>query len=407
LPATEKQRLTKRTIEAIPAPSGTQRIVIHDTDVKGFSIRVSRGARTFYLYRWIGGRPQRIRLGAYPELAPEAARRLAEKLNGEAAQGKDLAAERRQRRQPSKTDPTMGELLTHTVEHHWKPRCRTWAHIERLFEANTPKWKSRRLSSFTKLDILEMHRKLGKNNGPYLANRWRAVIHRLFEVANEDFDFPGGNPVRKVRRFPEQERERFVTPDELPRLFDAIDSADRQIADFLRLALLTGARKTAIMRMKYADVDLGRAVWSIGRDDSKNKAPIHIPLVPEAVEVIRARLADANGCEYVFPGKGGVGPVKDIRKPLAKVFEVAGFKDVRLHDLRRTFGSWQAAQGSSELLIGKSLGHKNTRSTAVYARLTLDPVRESVERATRAMRQVVEADRAKRTKDQQKGPGNS
>jgi integrase len=279
----------------------------------------------------------------------------------------------------------MGEVLAHTVEHHWKPRCRTWAHIERLFEANSPKWKSRKMSSFTKLDILEMHRKLGKDNGPYLANRWRAVIHRLFEVAIEDFDFAGGNPVRNVKRFPEQERERFVTPDELPRLFDAIDAADKDIADFLRLALLTGARKTAIMRMRFADVDLGRAVWSITSNDSKNKAPIHIPLVPEAVAVIKSRLDTANGHEYVFPGKGGNGHVKDIRKPLAKVFTAAGFSDVRLHDLRRTFGSWQAAQGSSELLIGKSLGHRNTRSTQVYARLQLDPVRQSVERAVGAI----------------------
>ena len=95
MPAAEKRKLTKRTIDAIRSPGGDERVVIHDTEVKGFSIRVSRGSRTFYLYRWIGGRPQRIRLGGYPELTPEAARRLAEKSNGEIAQGKDLAAERR------------------------------------------------------------------------------------------------------------------------------------------------------------------------------------------------------------------------------------------------------------------------------------------------------------------------
>jgi integrase len=74
-------------------------------------------------------------------------------------------------------------------------------------------------------------------------------------------------------------------------------------------------------------------------------------------------------------------------------------KDVRLHDLRRTFGSWQAARGSSELLIGKSLGHRNTAATKVYARLTLDPVRQSIERATDAMREIVQADRQRRKAD--------
>jgi integrase len=395
--AAEKRKLTKRTIDAIPSPTGDDRVVIHDSEVKGFSIRISRGSRTFYLYRWIGGRPQRIRLGGYPELAPEAARKLAEKANGEVAQGKDLAAERRRRRTPSRTDPTLGEVFDHTLEHHWKPHARTWEWYEQVFNNHTPAaWKSRRLSSLTKVDLLERHRAIGKQNGTYIANRWRSIVHRLFEVAVEDFDFAGGNPVRKVKRFAEQERERFVTPEELPQLFDAIDAApDVRVADFLRLALLTGARKTAILRMKFEDVDLSRAVWSIPSSDSKNKSPVHVPLVPEAVEIIHSRLTTAGGREWVFPGRHGRGHLTDVRKPVAKVFKAAGLEDVHLHDLRRTFGSWQAANGSSELVIGKSLGHRNSRSTAVYARLTLDPVRHSVERATEAMRDVVHAARAK------------
>ncbi|MEI6658093.1 MAG: site-specific integrase [Planctomycetota bacterium] len=398
MPTAEKRKLTKRTIDAIPSPSGAERVVVHDTEVKGFSIRISRGARTFYLYRWIGGRPQRIRLGTYPELTPEAARRLAEKSNGEVAQGKDLAADRRRRRQPTRTDPTLAELFDHTLEHHWKPRARTWEWQKQVFDNHTPaSWKTRKLSTLGKVDVIERHTALGKKNGPYIANRWRGILHRLFEVAIEDFDFTGGNPVRKVKPFTEQERERFVTPEELPRLFDAIDAAeDVRVADFLRLALLTGARRGALLRMRFADVDLGRAVWTIPASDSKNGTPVHVPLVPESIEVIRSRLVAAGGREWVFPGRHGKGHLSDVRKPVKKIFDAAGFKDVRLHDLRRTFGSWQAANGSSELLIGKSLGHRNTRSTAVYARLNLDPVRQSVERATNAMREVVDSARAKR-----------
>jgi integrase len=393
-----RQRLTKRTVEAIATPSGDDRTVVLDTDVKGFSVRVTAGARVFYLVRKVNGRTQRVRIGAYPDVAPEAARKIAERMNGEVAQGKDLAAERRKRRQPNRTDPTIGEVFDHTLEHHWKPRARTWKEQERLFNTYTPAaWKNRAISTLSKIEVLEVHTRLGKKNGPYVANRWRGVLHRLFEVAGDDFDFAGGNPVRKVKPFGEEERERFVTPEELPRLFDAIDAAeDVRIADYLRLALLTGARKSALLRMRFADVDISRAIWTIPPSDSKNGKPIHVPLVPEAVEVIRSRHFAAGGREYVFPGRHGIGHLTDPKRPLAKVFKAAGFTDVRLHDLRRTFGSWQAANGSSELLIGKSLGHRNTRSTAVYARLTLDPVRESVERATSAMQEVVKADRRRR-----------
>jgi len=58
---------------------------------------------------------------------------------------------------------------------------------------------------------------------------------------------------------------------------------------------------------------------------------------------------------------------------------------LRLHDLRRTMGSWQAITGSSTKLIDASLGHKTEAATAVYARLTIDPVRESMEKAVQAM----------------------
>ncbi len=399
-----RKRLTKRTIEAIPIPE-SGRTVVFDQDVRGFYLETTAtGAQSFYLYRKVNGRPRRVRLGGYPDLTPEAARKMVQKTAGEIAEGRDPNAERRRRRQPNRTDPTLGELIEHVLEQHWKPNCRTWKEQERLAEKYTPKsWKTRHVSAISKLDVLERHRAVGKEHGNYVANRWRGVLHRLFEVAVEDFDFAGGNPVRKVKPFAEQERERFVTPEELPRLFDAIDAAeDVRIADFLRLALLTGARKSSILRMRFADVDLARAVWTIPASDSKNGSPVHVPLVAEAVEVIRSRAVAGGGREYVFPGRHGKGPLIDVRKPIAAVFKAAGFEDVRLHDLRRTFGSWQAMGGSSELLIGKSLGHRNSRSTAVYARLTLDPVRQSVERATDAMRSVVHADRERRKADQEK-----
>ena len=63
----------------------------------------------------------------------------------------------------------------------------------------------------------------------------------------------------------------------------------------------------------------------------------------------------------------------------------ASFQDLRIHDLRRTLGSWQAADGASLSIIGKTLGHKNVSTTAIYARLNLDPVRQSVNAATKAM----------------------
>lgn len=79
------------------------------------------------------------------------------------------------------------------------------------------------------------------------------------------------------------------------------------------------------------------------------------------------------------------GHLKEPRKGWERILERAKISDLRIHDLRRTLGSWQAKTGASLSVIGKSLNHKHTATTAIYARLDLDPVRESVETATSAI----------------------
>jgi integrase len=67
-------------------------------------------------------------------------------------------------------------------------------------------------------------------------------------------------------------------------------------------------------------------------------------------------------------------------KPWGRVRKRAGIEDVRLHDLRRTVGSWMAESGVSLLVIGKTLDHSNPVTTQIYARLSQDPVREALEK---------------------------
>ena len=100
---------------------------------------------------------------------------------------------------------------------------------------------------------------------------------------------------------------------------------------------------------------------------------------------ITARKEAANGSPWVFPHKTKCGHITEPKNAWARICKSAKLSDLRIHDLRRTLGSWQAAGGSSLHVIGKSLGHRNQATTAIYARLNLDPVRESVNRATAAI----------------------
>jgi integrase len=111
-----------------------------------------------------------------------------------------------------------------------------------------------------------------------------------------------------------------------------------------------------------------------------------VPLVEQAQNILRARREQHGGQPWVFPGPGKAGHLVEVRKAWVRICKAAGLENLRIHDLRRTLGSWQALSGASEIIIGKSLGHApGSKATAVYARLGVDPVRQSLDVATGKM----------------------
>lgn len=93
---------------------------------------------------------------------------------------------------------------------------------------------------------------------------------------------------------------------------------------------------------------------------------------------------------FVFCGRWGKSHLVNVSKPWRRIRKEAGLDDVRIHDLRRTLGSWLVAAGASLPLIGKALGHSQPSTTAIYARLQLDPVRLALEANAERMLMVIE-----------------
>ncbi len=135
--------------------------------------------------------------------------------------------------------------------------------------------------------------------------------------------------------------------------------------------------------MKWEQINLPRKEWRI--PETKNGTPQTITLPKEALKMLKKRRNRLQNHYYVFPGNGNKGHLIDPKRGWQRILAHAGIQDLRIHDLRRTLGSWQAKTGASLAIIGKSLNHKSPMTTAIYARLDLDPVGESVEKATKAM----------------------
>jgi len=212
----------------------------------------------------------------------------------------------------------------------------------------------------------------------------------MFNKARELWDYKGENPTSGVLRefgFDEEERERFMDASELPAFFESLSQElNETIRDYLLISLLTGARRSNVCSLEWTEINWHRETWTIPKEKAKSKKPIHITLSPAALQILGARQASRTASQYVFPGRGKSGHLVEPKTAWKRVLKRAGLTDLRLHDLRRTFGSWQAGCGASLAIIGKSLGHGvNTTATQVYARLDLDPIRASVNKATSAM----------------------
>lgn len=136
------------------------------------------------------------------------------------------------------------------------------------------------------------------------------------------------------------------------------------------------------LAMRWDQINLEQGEWYI--PNTKNKTPQTIPLTEEAIVILQRR-KQAVTSEYVFPSTGSTGHLMEPKLGWQRILARAEVANLRIHDLRRTLGSWQARTGASLAIIGKSLNHKSPQATAIYVRLDLDPVRASVEKATKAI----------------------
>ncbi len=371
---------TKKTLESLPLPEPGKRFYVYDTKVRGLEFMITaHGSSSFKVYRKFNGKPVRITLGKFPEMSIEQARQEAQKVTTDLLKGKNPNEEKKKLR----AETTLEEMFSEYMNRYSKHNNKTWKSDERDVPRFLGHLFPRKLSAISKHEIQIIHEKIRQDNGLYQANRLLDRIKAIYNKAIE-WGWEGVNPAYGVKKFKEKSRDRFLHPDELPRFFESLDSESNDtIRDYVYVSLFTGARKSNVLAMKWDEIHIERKEWLI--PETKNGEPLRVHLVETVIDILQSRLEKYGNKEWVFEGAGVSGHLMEPKAGWKRILNRANIKDLRIHDLRRTLGSWQAATGANSFMIGKSLGHKNSQSTAVYARLNIDPVRESVEKATQAM----------------------
>lgn len=373
-----KENFTKQFLTKCKPPQ-KGRVYFQDTREKGLSVYItSNGVITFFVRKRVNGKDERIHLGRFPEMSIENARKKALAVKADVAQGVDPSEEKKR----LKLAITFGEMFHEFMERYSKKFKKSWQYDEREVNKFLPHLFHRKACQISKIEILELHEKIGNQNGLYQANRILERIRAIYNKAIE-WGWQGTNPTNGIKKFKEKSRQRFLRKDEIPRFFKALAEEDNTTArDFILISLLTGARKSNVLGMQWDEVNFSLAEWHI--QETKNGEAHIIPLTTSAIEILQERKTGLES-PYVFPGKGQAGHLADPKKAWKRILTRADIADLRIHDLRRTLGSWMGALGATTAIIGKTLAHKSAEATRVYERIDLDPVREFITRANEAI----------------------
>lgn len=406
---TNRFEFSKLKIGEIPSPA-SGRVTYYDSKTPKLALRTTAaGSKTFYVVKRADSGMVWVKLGIFPDMTVEQARKSAEKLLGEFAKGINPAAVKRE----EKKRLTLGQAFEQYQTLYAIPRgIKTANDLRALWERclgpmpDLPAkkhgrkrtkhpggvdWSSRKLSNIAKEDVRKLHADLAATTR-ILANRVVELMSSIFNRAKE-WGYPGENPAHGIAPFKETKRDRFIRHDELPRFFKALeDDTSVDFKHFVLLSLLTGVRRGNVLEARWEHINLDIQLWNL--PDTKNGDPLNVHLVPEAIEILMERNPQAKG--FIFPSESACGHMTPPKERWRRLCKRAELENFTIHDLRRSLGSWQAIGGASLAVIGKSLGHKSADATMIYARLSIDPVRQSVNTATSSM---LEAGGMKNTAD--------
>ena len=370
--------LSKRIVDRLSVDG--KDAVFWDRDLPGFGVRVyPSNAKVYVVQTRAFGRSKRVTLGRHGEVSADQARKEAIRIIARIKAGESATPA-----EPSAT-PTVGDLAERYEREYVAMHCKpaTVAHYALMLRKHI-------VPALGEFLVAEVERKhimafqYGLRDMPTVANRGVDILVKMFGLADAWGWRPSGkNPCLFVRRYKvEQHHERFLTPEELYRLGQALDSApverlaSAHAAAAIRLLLLTGCRRNEILGLRWEDLDFEAGEMRL--IDSKTGARV-VPLPSAAAKVLET-LSRVPGNPWVFPGRKKGDRQHNINDSWCRLRERAGLDGVRLHDLRHSYASRALALGESLSMIGELLGHRKVQTTARYAHLARDSVRESTAR---------------------------
>ena len=370
MPAKERMRLADATIARLRPR--VREYTVWDSLVVGLGVRVRpTGGRSYVLLEDNGGRTRRVSLG------PVSLKTVAE------ARRECHARKARPEPRATGTPRRVAPLFRDFVEDEWKE-----AHFDG-YEPSTrkgvrsvldrqllPAFGSKPLDRITLVQVTQWFDRFSRT-APGNANHTLDLLRQIVNFAIERVHLDT-NPARSVERTPGRVLTRFLSRDEIARLYRVLDNqtrhSRREQADVIRLLLLTECRRSEILRLRWSEVDRDRLVLADGKT-----GPRIVPLNTPARRILKRRPRGES--PFVFPSPRQ--PTQPRSRNLAfwdLARREASIEDVRFHDLRHMHASHAVMNGVPVPVVSRLLGHSDVRSTLRYAHLGDREIEAAAER---------------------------
>ncbi len=373
-----KFNFTKERLSKIEIPKQGDKFYM-DIQARGLGLRVSYGgSKIFYLCKKISDKLYKRRIGHMDDWSIEEARNKCNELRRQIEISTNASTS-------TLNEITLKELLNKYINdyaiHNNQPKG--VKETKQLITKHAEPFLDKKLSTINKQDVTSHFHKITSTNGIYTANRLIQSLRAIFNKGIE-WGLCDKNPCIGIKEHKEKSRDRYIEVKEINVFFKALEEEpNKMVADFFLICLYTGARKGNVLSMEWENISFENKTWYI--PNTKNGDPQNIPLLDAAIEILNRR-KENNDTKWVFPSElSASGHLEEPKKVWHRVIKRAGIKNLRIHDLRRTLGSWMANNGESLHIIGEALNHKSASSTGIYSRLNINSVKKGMERAVNNM----------------------
>jgi len=393
---------TKKSLAKLPIPEG--RIVYHDTDVKGLSLRIyNSGTISFFVRGSANGDRVINPLGKYPNVAINQARVKAREALNIMATGTNPKSK-------AKVDDSYNITLGQLLESYIKSRGtnlreNTIKNYRSIFDNYLDDWKGNKLLTIKQDMVEEKHRSITKKS-PTRANTSMRLLRALFNYAKGEYQDSEGmpifnyNPTHRLSHIKAWNREKrkqtIVKTYDLKKWYGAVMKLPEQqykdiyiesakvCRDLFIFILFTGLRKSEASKLMWSNIDFKDNSLTI--EDTKNYESHSLPLTPFLLEILERRKSDSL---YVFQGSTPDfksltlnSPIDNTKNQVKRVRKISGIY-FTLHDLRRTFTTIAESLDINSYALKRLLNHKDRRDVTIgYIVPTTERLRKPMQKVT-------------------------